>query len=129
MKTRLACCTAILMLAAASASADDVAGKWNASVESPQGPFAFTFDFTVDGEKLMGSMSNEFMGATPIAEGMVHGNNVSFKLMLQGGPGGAMTINYKGMVDGDELHLTSTFEGAPPGGGPAEQSFVAKRAE
>ena len=78
---------------------------------------------------LTGAMSNEFMGATPISDGMVDGDNVSFKLTMQGGPGGAMTINYKGMIHGDELHVTSTIEGAPPGGGPAEQTFVATRAK
>jgi hypothetical protein len=40
-----------------------------------------------------------------------------------------MTINYKGMVKGDELALTSTFEGTPPGGGPAEQNLTATRAK
>jgi hypothetical protein len=38
-----------------------------------------------------------------------------------------MTVSYKGVVKGDELALTSKFEGAPPGGGPAEQSFTAQR--
>ena len=39
------------------------AGRWNASVETPQGPFAFTFEFAVDAAgKLTGSMNNEFIG-------------------------------------------------------------------
>jgi hypothetical protein len=40
-----------------------------------------------------------------------------------------MTASYKGTVKGDELALTSKLEGTPPGGSPAEQSFVAKRAK
>jgi hypothetical protein len=53
-----------------------------------------------------------------------------FKLTLEGAPdGGAMTINYTGTVKGDELAMTSKFEGAPPGGGPAEMSFAATRAK
>jgi hypothetical protein len=44
-----------------------------------------------------------------------------------GGPNGPMTISYTGTVDGDELALVSKFEGAPPGGGPAEQTLAATR--
>lgn len=87
------------------------------------------FDFEVDGNTLSGTMSNDFMGSVPIADGMINGNELSFKLSLEFGPGGAMTINYKGMVDGDTMKLTSTFEGAPPGGGPAEQELTATRVQ
>jgi len=106
------------------------AGRWNASIETPQGPFAFSFEFAVDAAgKLTGSMNNEFFGATPIKDGVVNGNDVSFKLTFAGAPDGDMTISYTGTVKGDELALTSKFEGAPPGGGPAEQSLTAKRAQ
>ena len=107
------------------------AGRWNASVESPQGPFAFTFDFAVDAAgKLTGAMNNEFFGATPIKDGVVNGSDISFKLTFEGAPdGGAMTVNYTGTVKGDELAMTSKFEGEVPGGGPAEMSFTATRAK
>jgi hypothetical protein len=105
------------------------AGRWNASVETPQGPFAFSFEFAVDAAgKLTGSMNNEFFGATPIKDGVVKGNDVSFKLTFAGAPDGDITVSYTGTVKGDELALTSKLEGAPPGGGPPEQSFTAKRA-
>ena len=107
------------------------AGRWNASVDTPQGPFAFTFEFAVDGAgKLTGTMNNEFFGATPIKDGVVNGNAISFKLTFEGAPdGGAMTINYTGTVKGDELAMTSKFQGEVPGGGPAERSFTATRAK
>lgn len=105
-----------------------VAGRWNASIDTPQGPFAFSFDFAVDAAgKLTGSMNNEFFGATPIADGVVKGNDVSFKLTFQ--LDAPMTVNYTGTLKGDELALTSKLEGEVPGGGPAEQSFTAKRAQ
>lgn len=130
MRIRILFLAGFLALAAGPAMAGDgVAGKWNASIDTPQGAFAMVFDFAVDGMALSGTMSNDFMGATPISDGKVDGDNVSFKLSIQGGPGGAMTIDYKGMVKGDELTLTSTFEGTPPGGGPASQTFKATRAE
>jgi hypothetical protein len=40
-----------------------------------------------------------------------------------------MNISYTGLVKGDELELTSKFEGAPPGGGPAEMTLTATRAQ
>jgi hypothetical protein len=107
-----------------------VAGRWNASVDTEFGPFAFVFEFIVDAAgKLTGAMHNELIGAAPIKDAVVNGNDVSFKLTFEGGPDGPMTISYTGTVKGDELALTSKFEGAPPGGGPAEQSFTAKRAQ
>ena len=107
------------------------AGRWNASVDTAQGPFAFTFEFAVDAAgKLTGTMNNEFFGATPIKDGVVSGSNISFKLTFEGAPdGGAMTINYTGTVKGDELAMTSKFQGEVPGGGPAEMSFTATRAK
>ena len=88
-------------------------------------------EFAVDGAgKLTGTMNNEFFGATPIKDGVVNGNAISFKLTFEGAPdGGAMTINYTGTVKGDELAMTSKFQGEVPGGGPAEMSFTATRAK
>jgi len=107
------------------------AGRWNASVDTAQGPFAFTFEFAVDATgKLTGTMNNEFFGATPIKDGVVNGNAVLFKLTFEGASdGGAMTINYTGTVKGDELAMTSKFQGEVLGGGPAEMSFTATRAK
>ncbi|HLF11329.1 MAG TPA: hypothetical protein VJA26_08940 [Gammaproteobacteria bacterium] len=96
-------------------------------METPQGPFQMLFEFVVDGGNLTGSMSNDFMGAMPISEGAIQGNELSFKLTFQGGPDGPMTISYKGTVKGDELALTSKFEGTPPGGGLAEVALTATR--
>ncbi len=121
---------ALALFASPLAAQTGVAGKWNASVDTPNGPFAFVFEFIVDAAgKLTGSMQNEFIGSIPIKEGTVNGNDVSFKLSIDGGPNGAMNIGYKGSVKGDELSLTSKFEGEVPGGGPAEQSFKATRAK
>jgi hypothetical protein len=110
--------------------AQGAAGRWNASVDTEQGPFAFVFEFVVDAAgKLTGAMHNELFGATPIKDGTLDGNKLSFKLTFDGGPAGPMTISYTGTVNGDDLAMTSKFEGEPPGGGPAEMSFTAKRAQ
>jgi hypothetical protein len=130
MPFRVSLVVAVAALALPVLAQQGIAGRWNASVDTPQGPFAFAFDFLVDAAgKLTGSMTNELFGATPIKEGVVNGSNVSFKLTFAGAPEGDMTISYTGTVKGDELALTSKFEGAPPGGGPAEMSFTATRAK
>jgi hypothetical protein len=112
--------------ALAAGAQQGAAGKWNASVDTPQGPFAFQLEFAVAGSQLTGSMTNEFTGTTPISDGSVKGNDVAFKITFAG-PDGSIVINYTGTVSGDEMKLTSKFEGAPPGGGPAEMTVTAKR--
>lgn len=115
-------------LLATAGMAAEVDGKWSASVETPQGPFAMVFELKADGEKLTGAMSNDFMGSTPISDGEIKGNEFRFRLVIDGGPGGPLSILYKGYVRGDMLNLLSTFEGTPPPGAPeGEQPLVATR--
>ena len=104
---------ALLVFSSFVASAQQgAAGRWNASVDSEFGPFAFVFEFLVDAAgKLTGSMQSEFFNA-PIKEAVIDGDKLSFKLTIDG-PEGAMNISYTGVVKGDELQLTSKFEGAP----------------
>lgn len=120
----------LALLALPAAAADGVAGKWNASVDSPQGPFAMVFEFAVDGGKLTGSLQNDFIGSIPLQDGTVKGNDIAFKLTIamEGLPE-PLKISYTGTVKGDELALKSKFEGTPPGGGPAEQTLTATRAK
>jgi hypothetical protein len=128
MKLRRFVPLALTLLAIpASAFAQDITGKWASSVATPQGPFELVFDLVATGMELTGTMSNAMMGAIPVIEGMVHEGEVSFKIAMQGPDGSAMTISYKGTVDGDTLNMISSFEGAPPGGGPAEQPMTATR--
>lgn len=115
----------ILSLISLPTYAQGAAGKWTATVEGPQGQFSMVFDFAVDGTKLTGSMSNDFIGETPISEGTIKGNDLAFKLKINT-PNGDMNINYKATVKGDEMTMTRTFDNPPPGA-PAERTFVAKR--
>lgn len=124
---RLTLAVCLMALSVAVSAAENVAGKWVANVETAQGSMKMMFDFKVEGMKLMGTLSNDFIPETPISEGMIHDNEVSFKVAVEGGPGGPMTINYKGMVKGDEMSLTRTFEGAAPQGAAAEATLKAMR--
>lgn len=130
MRIRQYALAGLLLAHAGAAAAEGVSGQWNATVETPQGPFPLVFELVAQGTELMGSVLVDFMGAMPISEGVIDGKKLSFKLVIDGGPAGPITVNYNGVVDGDELSLTSTFVGAPPpGAGPAEQSFTAIRAQ
>jgi len=128
MRTRTFFLGALATLLTLPIAAQSAAGRWSASVDSEFGPFAFVFEFLVEaGGKLTGTMNNELFGAVPISDGAIDGNDISFKLTFEGGPDGPMTVSYRGTVKGDELALTSKFEGTPPPGASAEQSFTAKR--
>lgn len=119
----------ILAFIALSAQAQNVGGKWMGSVDAQGVPFELVFEFTVAGAELTGALMNEFIGEIPISDGMVDGDEISFKLNIDMGPAGAMTINYTGVVNGNELELTSTFEGGAPPGTPEEQMIKLMRAE
>ncbi len=111
----------------AAAAQTGAAGKWNGNVNTEQGPFALVFDFSVSGGALTGALVTDFFSA-PISEGTVKGDDVAFKLKIDT-PDASMLISYTGKVVGDEMRLTSKFEGAPPGGGPAEQQLTLMRAK
>jgi hypothetical protein len=103
------------------------AGKWTGNVSTEQGPFALTFDFAVAGGTLTGNLVTDFFSA-PISDGTVKGDDIAFKLKIDT-PDAAMLISYTGKIAGDEINLTSKFEGAPPGGGPGEQTLKLTRAK
>ena len=129
-RRHLVVAAAFALFALPLAAQNGVAGKWNATVDTPNGPFMLVFEFIVEAAgKLTGSLQNEFIGSVPIKDGTINGNDITFKLSIEAGPNGAMNIGYKGTVKGDELALTSKFEGEVPGGGPAEQSVTLKRAK
>jgi len=118
----------VASLVAVSALAADIDGRWNTSVESPQGTFNLVFEFKAEGEKLNGAMSAEMMPApAPISDGVIKGNDVSFKLSIDLGQGGPpLVISYKGTLKGDEVNLVSTVD---MGQGPMESPVVLKRAK
>ncbi len=126
MKFRMLAFGLLAMLAALPTLAADIDGKWNASVDTPQGALALVFELKADGDKLSGTMSSDMTGAVPISEGTIKGNEVTFKLNIDAGPGGALTIAYRGAVKGDDLKLISKFDA---GQGESETELVAKRAK
>jgi len=101
----------LLMIACVlTASATDVSGTWKAAIETPNGALEPTFQFKVDGNKLTGSTSNQFMGETPTSEGKIDGDDLSFTVNASFN-GNDVKLNYKGKVAGDEMKLTLEIAG------------------
>ena len=104
-------------------SAADVDGKWVAQVPGRGGETReTTFTFKADGAKLTGNMATQ-MGETPISDGKVEGDKLSFTVNVNFG-GNEIKLLFKGTVAGGEIKFTRQREG---GQGQA-QEFTAKRA-
>jgi opacity protein-like surface antigen len=108
MKTIMA--VLALLALALTASAADVAGTWKASMETPNGSMENTFVFKVDGSKLTGTASNQFMGDLPIADGKVEGDDLTFSVNANFN-GNETKLNYKGKVAGNEMKITVEVPG------------------
>jgi hypothetical protein len=119
-KVVLAAAMAALFVAGAAAA--DVNGKWKAQVPGQQGDVEVTFDLKAEGDKLTGTVANDFMGESEIQDGKVSGDEITFNQVMERGER-KITFKYKGVVKGDEIEFTREFEGGRggpggPGGGP-----------
>lgn len=127
MKTRQYVLGLATMLLALPLLAADIDGKWHASVDGgTAGPVELQFDLKAEGEKLTGTLTAPMRPATPISDGIVKGEDVSFTLafpMMEGAP--PLLIQYTGKLKGDELDLVSVFD---MGQGPVKTTVAAKRA-
>jgi hypothetical protein len=116
--------TFALLSLALVVQAADVTGKWVAQVPGRQGATTEnTFTFKQSGETLTGTITTP-RGETPISDGKVVGDDISFKQALEFG-GNSITFLYKGKLSGDEIKFTREREGGGGKGGP--QEFVAKK--
>lgn len=113
---------ALIAVSVMTAAAADISGKWTAETQGRNGQtFTVTFDFKQDGEALTGNMSTR-MGETPITDGKVSGDAVTFKVKLEFN-GNSMVFDYDGKVSGEEIKFTRKREG-----GDRAQEFTAKKA-
>jgi uncharacterized protein (DUF2141 family) len=113
----------VLCLFAFVAAAANVDGKWTAQVPGREGQTReTTFTLKADGEKLTGSMSGRQGNETPITEGKISGDTISFVVTMDRG-GNTIKWNYTGTVTGDEIKMKRA------GGQGEPREFVAKRAQ
>ncbi len=104
--------------------AADITGKWAAEFDSQVGNQKYIFDFKVEGSKLTGTAISNIEGSeatTPITEGSINGDEITFVENLNYQGMMELRITYKGKVSGDEIKFSRTVGDA---GG---EEFVAKR--
>lgn len=123
-----------LLALACVAMAADATGKWTMEQPGRGGgpPRVSTIDLKVDGAKLTGSLTAPGRGggdpvATPISNGKVDGDKISFELVRQMG-GNSMTMKYEFTVKADEMAGKITMPGMD-GGDPRVMDVTAKRAK
>ena len=103
--------------------AGDPSGKWTWEMEGRDGQKrSQTLTLKAEGDKLTGTMPGR-QGETPIADGKVSGDDVSFSITRSMG-GESRKLLYTGKIVGDELRLTMKSEG-----GEFSRDFVAKKAQ
>ena len=102
------------------ALAADVTGKWTAEVPGRNGTQTNTFTLKSSGDKVEGTVTTQ-RGDTPIADGKLDGDTLTFTISRPGRDGNTMTVKYTGKVKADSLDFT-----VDAGRGP--QTFTAKKA-
>ncbi|MHB1096273.1 MAG: hypothetical protein ACYC3F_08860 [Gemmatimonadaceae bacterium] len=103
---------------ASAQSTANIAGEWNATMNTPGGSRSFKIDFVQAGDSLSG-MVRRATGDVPL-QGKVKGNDVTFQYTIDYG-GNALTLVVSTTVTGD------TMKGAIDLGGVTE-TFSAERA-
>jgi hypothetical protein len=110
--------TVAFLTAAGSAKAADLSGKWQGTMQTPDGQsLEINFSFQMDGEKLTGSAASSY-GEEQITEGTVKGDAVAFVILAGGGQ---FKITYKGKVVGEDIKFTVTL------GDMGDREMTAKR--
>lgn len=95
----------------------DINGKWKGTLEAGGMTVEQNFVFKVDGGKITGTMSDQFIGEVKITEGALKGDDIAFTVSGRTEQMGEMTLKFSGKVTGaDEMKLSMTFAGGGPGG-------------
>lgn len=80
----------------------NVAGRWQAKIEGPDGAMDLTFEFTVMDGKVGGTVHSSF-GDSPIVSGSLEGNTVIWETEWEGG-----RINHVGKISKDTMEVQVT---------------------
>lgn len=93
---------ALSLSAGLSAQAADATGTWTWSSQFRDQTVETTLNLKQDGDKLTGTISGRGDQTTPIEEGKVEGDEISFQVTRERGDNRFVT-KYKGKVEGDTL--------------------------
>jgi len=129
MIKKLLFATTILLAVTLCLMAADASGKWAFEQEGRNGPVQVTLNLKVDGGALSGTLTRPGRDGnameTPISDGKVDGNNISFSVKREFN-GNTVVTTYKGTLDGDNLKIEITMPGRD--GNSRTANVVAKRA-
>jgi hypothetical protein len=103
MRKALVLILAVCGLAFMAMAAEDAAGTWKATLDTPNGPAENTFVLKVDGSTVTGTISSAMMGEQKISAGKIDGDKISFSITSDFG-----VIAYAGTIKGDDMKLTLT---------------------
>jgi len=121
--------TTILLAVTLCLMAADVSGKWAFEQEGRNGSVQVTLNLKVDGGALSGTLTRPGRDGnameTPISDGKVDGNHLSFTVKREFN-GNTFVTTYKGTLDGDNLKIEITMPGRD--GNSRTSNVVAKRA-
>ena len=116
--------SAVLVLALlAVVQAADVTGKWTAKFMTQVGEQEYTYEFVVKGTTLTGTATGNLTGKSPISDGKIDGDKVSFveNATYMEMP---LRFEYTGTVaSNDEIKLSRKLMDFPA------EEFVAKRSK
>jgi hypothetical protein len=87
------------------ASAADVTGKWSAEITTARGPQTATFVLAQSGATVTGTVGGG-RGDTPITDGKVDGDTISFTTSAAGRDGTPVKTIYSGKIAGDHIDFT-----------------------
>ena len=118
MRTLLLCLALAVVAAVPSASAQSVAGEWNASMNTPGGTREFKIIFQVKGDSLSGTVKRA-SGDVPLS-GTIKGDDVTFSYSIAYG-GNPLTLTVTAKVTGDSM------KGSIDLGGGGQEAFSATR--
>ena len=129
--------TAVLTIASAPVSAQNLAGMWEISYETGRGTRTQTLALAVDGMTLTGTVTFTGGGrrgggggggpqSIEISDGTIDGNSFTFTVTRTFGDN-SIVQSYSGTIDG--MTLTGTIEGGGGGrgGGGQPRTFTGKR--
>jgi hypothetical protein len=90
--------------------ASKVEGKWNATIETDNGPWDFSVVYKVSGEKISGEFITDY-GNLEFGEGKVSGNDFEYSFDIEG-----VKHTHKGhMINDNEIKIKYTNESGDEG--------------
>ena len=88
------------------AAAAEVNGKYTGEMTTQRGPQTLTFTFKTTGTTVEGTSTNQ-RGDTPIADGKIDGDTLTFSITRPGrGGGDPVKTVYTGKIKGDTIELS-----------------------